>query len=275
MPETFQTSFIPKTPFAPLPDRVVVDDVHQGPGILGIVAYFILFVSIVLSGGVLWYRASISQGIDRDLLLLEKAEATLDQSLLQDVRDLDNRIAISQRILDRHYSVAAVIEELGKETTPSIQFEAFMFGQEQGEYLIQLDGFARSYTAIAEQSRSFSESTLFNDHLFSGIALDDTKALVRFKLEIVVPMNEMAFSKIIEESPMVEAMMPVVIDEPPVVQEPVVAEDNMASETAITSEETEPVAQPAEGDSFDDIRQLFEEDQGESTPPAGPVQQTN
>ncbi|HEY1041157.1 MAG TPA: hypothetical protein VGE63_00320 [Candidatus Paceibacterota bacterium] len=256
MPENFQTSFIPKTPFAPLPDRVVVDDIHRGPGFLGILAYFLLFISVAVSGGILWYRTSISQAIDRDLLLLEKAETTLDQTLLQEVRNLDNRIAISQRIMDRHYSVAYVLDMLGKETTPSVQFESFRFGQEEGNYVMQLDGFAKNYTAIAEQSRSFSETAYFKDHLFSGIALDDMKEQVRFKLEIVVPLAEISFKKVIgERAPMVVPATPIITPtEPmlPVVDGPV-----------------PPANQTQTG--IDQIREIFEGNSGVSTTPVGPT----
>lgn len=261
MPENFQTSFIPKTPFAPLPDRVVVDDIHRGPGFLGILAYFLLFISVAVSGGILWYRTSISQAIDRDLLLLEKAETTLDQKLLQDVRNLDNRIAISQRIMDRHYSVAYILDLLGKETTPSVQFESFRFALEEGNYVVQLDGFAKNYTAIAEQSRSFSERPYFKDHLFSGIALDDMKEQVRFKLEIVVPASEISFKKVITEHvPMVapanQTVIPTTESMLPVVDGP--APETNATQTGI-----------------DQIRDIFNSNSGVATPPVGPVAPTS
>ena len=198
MAETFQTSFIPKTPFAPLPERMVVDDVHNGPGFLGIFAYFLLFLSIAASGGVMWYRTSISAAIDKDLTALEKTETLLDQELLNNVRSLDSKITISQSILGRHYSVAYVLDKLAGSTTPNVQFDSFTFKNDKDGKTIQIDGFAKDYASIAEQSRGFSESAIFKNHLFSGLSLDDTKNLVRFKLDVEIPDSEIAFAKVVE-----------------------------------------------------------------------------
>ncbi len=172
MDQNFQTSFIPKRPI------VKETDVSTKPvSFLFIISLFILFATILITGGLYFYKGIIKRDIVRMEETLNLAKNRFEPSKIAELQLLDKRLKASSEVLSKHITVAPIFKALEQLTMKTVRYTRFSYelGQENGSTInIKMSGVAIGYRSIALQSDLFTENKNLIDPIFSNLTLDNT-----------------------------------------------------------------------------------------------------
>lgn len=184
MEKDFQTSFIPKKPMIeerPVSSRPV--------GIFMAAAFFILFVVIILSGGLYFYNGVLSKNIKEMETNLNLAKGRFEPSKIVQLQLLDKRLKAATSVLSTHVAISPIFKSLQEITMKSVRFTKFSYSvgslQDAQKIEVKMSGAAVGYRSIALQADLFARNKFFIDPVFSNLSLDE-KGNVVFDLEFVV-----------------------------------------------------------------------------------------
>lgn len=194
MDQEFQTSFIPKKTLTPqTPKR------GGSFGLLNVIAFVIMVVSLLVAGGSYLYRDNLSQKIDEMKLSLDRAQNIFEPELLEELEALDRRIQAAEVILGSHIAVSPIFEVLQDITLPTVRYVDFTYEIDSVNpdvVHVAMSGEAVSYDAITLQADLFSENRFIRNPIFSNFSLnkvgnvdfdlmfDVSKSLVNFEQHI-------------------------------------------------------------------------------------------
>ena len=214
MPQNFKTTFIPQGPpagsaQAPTPAATSKVRVRQTVSILTVVAALCVVAAGVSIAGVFIFKQSLEQRIVQMESQLETAEKQFEPSLITTLKELDERLIQSSNVLRSHRVVAPFFSALNELTLKNVQYDGLTLevNEEDGIASVEIEGQARSYQVIAQQSKKLSENRLIQDHIFSEFELQDT-GRVRFALLITLSEDEMSFEKSLQNN--VQSAVPIV-----------------------------------------------------------------
>lgn len=167
-----QASFIPKKPLG-----------GQGPvkvkrkkavSISTIIASVLFVASIGLAIGVFFYDRAQTTALSAKKLQLSGFREVFDSELIGDLASLDTRIKSAEAILDGHIALTPFFSLLEELTLKTVQFNSFTFKRSNTAQIdIIMTGAAESFTSIALQSDSFSDSAFISSPLFANFGLND------------------------------------------------------------------------------------------------------
>jgi hypothetical protein len=198
MDQNFQTSFIPKKPI--VEERVTS---ARPVGVLLLGSIFILFVVLLGTGGIYFYKTSLNNNLTsmKSSLLLEKN--SFEPSEITQLQVLDKRLQASTDILNNHIAISPVFAELENITMHSVRFTKFGYGAtdsgtgtttttatntNSNTIDIKMSGTATDYRSVALQSDLFNQDKNFSNPVFSNLTLDNN-GNVLFDLEFSVPLS--------------------------------------------------------------------------------------
>src|SRR3989344_3631977 len=164
MEPTFQTTFIPKRPMAPISNKTAPSGWVT---FLGLIATLVFIASVVAYGILFLYRQQLSCNI-----------VNTNASLTRQSETFDENITI---ILPLFKS----LEEITLKTVRFTNFTLQMPTGERASALVKMSGVAQGYDVIALQSDTFSRNRFFKDPLFSNL-VPDQKGNVSFELSFLV-----------------------------------------------------------------------------------------
>lgn len=207
MTQNFKTTFIPQggapagTPQPPQqPAATSSVRVRQTVSILTVVAALAVIVALVSIGGVYVLEKSLTQRIAQMEVQLETAEKQFEPTLIVKLKQLDERLNQASRVLRSHRTVAPLFEVLNATTSKNVQYDTLRFEfNEDGLGTVQIEGQARSYQVIAQQSKKLSEETIIQDHIFSEFELQDT-GRVRFALLLTLSPEDLLFENVVQNN---------------------------------------------------------------------------
>ncbi|MCB9808960.1 hypothetical protein H6776_01025 [Candidatus Nomurabacteria bacterium] len=206
MPQNFQTTFIPQGAPAGAPKGSTTPaaagsvKVRQTVSILTVIATLCVLVALVSIAGVFILRKSLEQRIVHMESQLETAEKQFEPSLIATLKQLDERLNQASGVLRSHRSIAPFFHSLNDMTLKSIQYDSIDFEfTDEGLGTVAIEGQARSYQAIAQQSVKFADSRMIQDHIFSEFELQDT-GRVKFGLLIILSPEGLLFEKNTQQS---------------------------------------------------------------------------
>jgi hypothetical protein len=187
MPNELQSSFIPKQNLTKTVTR------RQAPvGLLTLLAFLILGVSVLLFAGAFAYKQLLYQEINRKcssnskgcglVASIELERKKLDYDLLKRFRQFDAKSKIAKSVLDKHATMLPLFTLLNKTTLETIQYTRFTFTPAG----VNIEGVATSYEDIALQSQVFGDHPKeIKSFIFSGLNLDQ-RGNVTFKLLMTI-----------------------------------------------------------------------------------------
>lgn len=196
MEQNFQTSFIPKKPI--MEERVTS---ARPVGVLLLGSIFILFVVLLGTGGIYFYKGSLNNNLTsmQNSLALEKN--SFEPSEITQLQVLDKRLQASTEILNNHIAISPVFAELENITMHTVRFTKFSYGgtnanngtttvtaTKPNTVDIQMSGIATDYRSVALQSDLFNQDKNFSNPVFSNLTLDNN-GNVLFDLEFSVPLS--------------------------------------------------------------------------------------
>ena len=188
MDQNFQTSFIPKKPI--IEDRRVASS--EPVSIFLTASLFILFIVLLGTGGVYFYRASITKSLTTLQASLTLDQSNFEPSELTQLQTLDKRLRAATEILNNHVSIVPVFNELQNVTLQTVRFTKFSYDLDSdttpNEVDIQLSGVAIGYRAVAQESDLLDQDKNFINPVFSNLTLDNS-GNVLFDLNFSVPVS--------------------------------------------------------------------------------------
>ncbi len=184
MDQNFQTSFIPKKPI--LEERAV----SSAPvSIFFIASLFILFVVLLGTGGLYFYKTRVINNLNVLQSSLTSAQNNFEPSELTQLQTLDKRLKAASEILSNHITITPVFNELEQITMHTVRFTKFSYdvsSDSTADVDIKMSGVAIGYRSVALQSDLLAQDKNFINPVFSNLTLDNS-GNVLFDLEFSVP----------------------------------------------------------------------------------------
>lgn len=172
MDQTFQTSFIPKKPI------VKETATSSRPvSLFLIISLFILFVVLLATGGLYFYKGAVERSIVDKKATLNLAKNRFEPSRITELQVLDKRLRASSEIFNKHIAVTPIFSALEALTMKSVRYTKFSYSlsTDQNAPLININmsGQAVGYRSIALQSDLFAKNKNLIDPIFSNLTLDN------------------------------------------------------------------------------------------------------
>lgn len=197
MESKFQSSFIPKGPFAATASGVPMGPKTKEKSLLAYLALVIFSVSVFLALGMFGYKFYLKYSIAKMGVDLENARATLQPEVIRELTRLDNRIISSQKLIAQHKILSPLFEFLGTSTPKTVRFSDFRYSMTPQGLELSMTGEARGYAALALQSNIFNKSQYFKDSIFSNLKLN-TKGDVIFSFRAIVDPSLVSYQRKVE-----------------------------------------------------------------------------
>lgn len=183
MEQNFQTSFIPK--------KMIVKERVEMPRSVGfstIVSIFILFATVIGTGGLFFYKTVLQKNISSMEQDLKEASNRFEPAKIAVLQDLDNRLTAANDILSKHVVVSPIFQALQDITLKTVRFTKFSYTlptDGSGKVSVSMAGVAIGYRSVALQADLFAKNKNLIDPVFSNLQLDD-KGNVNFDLNFSV-----------------------------------------------------------------------------------------
>lgn len=186
MEPNFQTSFIPKKPM--VEERVVA---ARSVGLLTVISIFILFTVFLSTGGLYFYKQSLTKNIKQMENDLSLAKNRFEPSKITELQLLDRRLKASSEILSNHIAISPIFEALQSLTMKTVRYTKFSYDlgdDKDAKVSVKMSGIAVGYRSVALQADLFSTKEIGKnliDPVFSNLTLDNS-GNVLFDLEFLV-----------------------------------------------------------------------------------------
>lgn len=155
METKMQTSFIPKKP--------IIENQKEGSGIslFFLLSIIVFIVSIALAAVVFLLQKSLILEIDKDKKELAAARDSYEESTINSLIRLDDRIEVSKSLLAKHLAVTPVFTLLEKNIIKNVQLKSMKFSYGGDSKInVTLAGVAKNYDALSKQSDAFGTEQL-------------------------------------------------------------------------------------------------------------------
>lgn len=166
MNDSFQTSFIPKKPIS----NSVIEKKPSNPFVT--FSLVILFLAILATLGLFFYRIYLSNQKNNLAEALNKARASFEEETIKELEQFSSRIEMSKSILENHIVLSPMLAVLGEITIPTIQYTGFSHSTPKEKFFeVTMQGVAVDYKSIALQSEMFNSSKgrFFKNVIFSNL----------------------------------------------------------------------------------------------------------
>ncbi len=192
MEQNFQTSFIPKKMI--VKERV---SMPRSVSFLTIVSIFILFATVLSTGGLFFYKSVLVKNISGLEASLKQASARFEPSKIAALQDLENRLVASNEILSKHIVVSPIFQALQDITLKTVRFTKFGYTlptDGSNKVAVSMSGIAIGYRSVALQADLFTKNKNLIDPVFSNLQLDE-KGNVNFDLNFSVDSSFVNYQK--------------------------------------------------------------------------------
>lgn len=211
MDQDFQTSFIPKKPM--IEKRT---SPSQPVGVVIIISFLILFVVLIASGGLYFYKGVMVKNVEKMKKNLELSKGRFEDKKIAQLQTLDKRLIASKDILDKHISASPIFKALQDITMKSVRYTRFTYEVDSigNKIIVKMNGQATGYKAVALQSDLFTtKGKHFIDPVFSNLSLNE-KGNVLFDLEFAVDPSFVNYKKTItSETIPISDIIPINVEE--------------------------------------------------------------
>ncbi len=171
-----QTTFIPKTT-----PQIKIPYSSRGLGwLMGLSSVFFV-LSLLLSFGLFFYRGLLEDDIKKLGEDLAKVESEFEPSSIMELQATAMGISKAKVVFEDHAALSQIFKFLSANTLPDARFSSFNF--QDGK--VDMNGTARSYVALAQQSLIFEKSRLIKGVELSNFSLG-SEGFVNFTLRFEV-----------------------------------------------------------------------------------------
>lgn len=188
MENSFQTSFIPKKPITSTVSE------KEPKSFFSIISIFILIVIILVSGGLYFYKSYLTKQKTDLSASLSITRDSFEKDTIEELELFDKRVESAKQILSKHLVFSPMFKLLGEMTIPQIQYTKFSQQTTDNSFIVNMEGTARDYRAIALQADMFNttKGSSFKNVLFSNLSKDKNNN-VTFNLKFEVSRDLLSY----------------------------------------------------------------------------------
>ncbi len=190
----FTTTFIPKKPLADVAPTGA-QPVSRPAGLLSSISVILFFVTILIAGGVYFWKGYETTNVAALADSIKKIEKTFEPELVTKLQSLDRQLKNGSILVKGHTVTSPIFDLLENTTLKSVKFTKFdiAFDSVKGTQ-VKMSGEADGYRSIAQQSDVFAASNYLKDAIFSNFFLTP-KGRISFDLSFGVKPDFVDFEK--------------------------------------------------------------------------------
>lgn len=211
METRFQTtSFIPKASL----DNIVDDKgkIQRATGsssgsssFLLLISFFIFICSLV-SAGIIFSLNKIDETRKKAALeSLVKSQQDIKTETIEEIKALNNRLAVVKTLLDKHVAVSVIFDELARNTVKQVSFSSFdLKRKSDNTYALTLKANGVKYESIIAQDVQLSSGPaqkFFKNTMITDFIKSKGQDLTTFGISTNISMNSINFAEIINNIP--------------------------------------------------------------------------
>lgn len=210
METKFQTSsFIPKASL----DNVVDDrgkiqsasSRSDGSSSFFILISFFIFICSIVSAGIIFSlnQLALSQKKSANDSLV-KSQQSINKETIEDIKSLNNRLAVIESLLKRHVAVSSIFGQLSTNTIRQVSFSSFDLKRKtDNTFDLVLKAQGIGYESIVAQDSQFSTgpaSKFFKNTSITDFVKSKGQDLTSFGINTSISSNAINFSEIINNA---------------------------------------------------------------------------
>lgn len=174
---TIPTSFVPRTTASPDRRKHTADFASA----LGVLAYVILGLTVLLGLGVFLYGRILAGTIEAKEAALAKAEAAIDPATVYGFVQLRDRLNSGKTLLDNHTAISGFFTALETILPSTVRFTALHIQFDaNGGAKVDGAGVAKSFNALSAASTAFATDGRIKNVIFSKMTIDSEDSSVSF-----------------------------------------------------------------------------------------------
>lgn len=176
----FKSSFIPKEP--------ITEEVFKKKkaGVFGVIVVALFVTSIIVAGGMYFYKGFIKKDIASLQSQLAESEKNIDKKTITEMSRFAARLDIVKSVVFKHQVISNVLNSLASSTASSVYFTSFSYGALTPDNLsITLEGKATSYGSVALEENALMNNKNFKSVVFSNL-IPEERGLISFKANVSV-----------------------------------------------------------------------------------------
>jgi hypothetical protein len=179
LPPTIPTSFVPKQPVTAPRKRV------SGANPFLALAYVVAGVAVVGCFAVFGYQYFLDGVAKKKAEAVSAAQQRIDQATVTEFIRLRDRFTAAVSILNQHVVLSQFFDDLERLTLQGVRFSSLKISvTEDRKALIEMDGTARTFNALAAQSSAFASDKRIKRAIFSGINVKGTSVEFTLNAEL-------------------------------------------------------------------------------------------
>lgn len=189
------TSFIPKNTMSPSAVRT-----HSSINLAFTISFLILLLSFGAAGGLYVYKKILNTQILSINQELIAARNNLHKENIDTWKRLDDRINLSERLMQSHIASSQLFKILEDQTMRRIQLTSVKFDATDMGMKIDIKGLADSYGTLALQADVFGTeavSKYFKDAVISEVTPDD-KGRISYDLSATVNPDLVSYKELMD-----------------------------------------------------------------------------
>ncbi|MBI4120810.1 MAG: hypothetical protein HY457_00945 [Parcubacteria group bacterium] len=165
-----------KTAFIPKKTMPTVGARRSEPvGLVMVGGLVIFFSSLVIAGGLYFYRALLTGQIESMSADVVVAKEEIQPRLIQSITRFDKRITNAETLIQKHLVATPLFQLLEEATLPTVRYDRFSANvDDDGAVILSLAGEARTYKDLAVQADIFGKDENITEPIFSGLRLNNS-----------------------------------------------------------------------------------------------------
>jgi hypothetical protein len=194
MEQEFRTTFIPKKPIVPQPASSTTT-VSKPVGIIFTISLIIFIMSILISGGVYFYKSYLEKEVADLSSSLETLQRNIDPNVIKEFSVMDKRLKNAEVLLNQHTVLSSLFTVLRSTTLPTVRYTKLdMSFSDSRDLQITMSGESDGYRSIALQSQALAKNANLKNTIFSNFVVTP-KGRVAFDVSFMIPSADLAFAK--------------------------------------------------------------------------------
>ncbi|MFT7328336.1 MAG: hypothetical protein ACI870_000527 [Crocinitomicaceae bacterium] len=196
MDKEFKTTFIPKRNLsgAKAPES---KKSKAARSLIGLIALLLFFTALVATAGVYIWKARLAAVVNSRINSINLAEKAFEPAVILDLKKLDIRLQAGTKLLSQHVAISDFLESLAESTLPDVSFSGFSTSLDLEGAEVSMEGEARGYLQIAQQSDVFEDNQYIQNHIFSNFSLTDV-GRITFSLQFTINPELISFGRTVK-----------------------------------------------------------------------------
>jgi len=188
-------------------------------------------VSVLSAGAAFGYNLYLKGALERKSAQLAEAQSDVSIDTVEGFIRLKNRLSSVEQLLDQHVYLTEFLDVLELRTLQTVRFSSLSVSvSPDRSALIEMEGTARSFNALAAQSSEFAAEKNIKRAIFSGISVNEN-GTVAFSLTATVESRLITSAEILPGIPNTSVPAPASAAVPPANIAPVAPATSTATST--------------------------------------------